>query len=72
MELDVKYKNRGWQGARPRAELRQAWLEVVKSDIEWVGSITSSLDLDAPRKKILGIGAYQRLPGAPPLDSSQD
>ena len=38
------------EGARPRAEPRQAWLEVVKSDIEWVGPITSSLDLDAPRK----------------------
>ena len=32
MELDVKYKNR--EGARPRAEPRQAWLEVGKSAFE--------------------------------------
>ena len=34
MELDVNIKI---EGARPRAEPRQTWLEVVKSDMNGLG-----------------------------------
>ena len=54
MELYEEHKK---EGARPRDEAKTY---LVGS--EWVRPIASYLDLDVPRKKILGI---PRLPGAP-------